>query len=82
MIESPELLSPPLPPTSFSHDNPQDREGFSYDDVRIENQPSLASLESALPIQPRSAVRVAPAISGIRINPSRRAKKKALVMIR
>lgn len=84
VIKSPEFLSPPLPPTSFSHDNFQDREGFFYDDVRAygENQARLASLEPALPIQPQSAVRVAPAISGIRRNPSRRAKEKALVRIR
>nr|YP_010743659.1 hypothetical protein QAZ32_mgp34 [Diaporthe sojae]WET30405.1 hypothetical protein [Diaporthe sojae] len=82
VIISPELLSPPLPPTSFSHDNSQDREGFFYDDVRIENYARLASLEPALPIQPQSAVRVAPAISAIRRNPSRQAKEKALVRIR
>lgn len=83
-IESPELLSPSLPPTYFSHDNSQDREGSFYDDVRAygENHARLAFLEPALPIQPQSAVRVAPAISAIRKNPSRQAKEKALVRIR
>jgi len=84
VIRSPELLSTPLPPTSFSHDNSQDREGFFYDDVRAygENHARLASLEPALPIQSQSAVRVAPGISAIRRNPSRQAKEKALVRFR
>lgn len=84
VIESPELLSPSLPSTSFSRNNTQDCEGSFYNDVRAygENHARLASLESALPIQPQSPVRVAPAISAIRRNPSRQANEKALVRIR